>query len=320
MPYSALPQTPTPQAPSATPWHILGAGSLGTLWATRLTRAGYSVKLIMRTPARLEAYQAAQGVTLVEGNTSQRWAISAELPHSEEPIQRLLVACKAYDAQRAVAQIAARLSPNAELILLQNGLGSQQAVADLVPHARCYFASSTEGAFREEDWRVVFAGHGHTWLGDPHHGEPPAWLQALERSGISHEWSTDIVGRLWRKLALNCAINPLTVLHNCRNGGLRAHADEVDLLCQELSALLNSCNQPDAAVGLASEVHRVIAATANNYSSMHQDVAQARRTEISYLTGYACQAALSQQLAVPHLQALHQRLTAHLLQRRLPCN
>lgn len=320
MPYSALPQTPTPQAPSATPWHILGAGSLGTLWATRLTRAGYSVKLIMRTPARLEAYQAAQGVTLVEGNTSQRWAISAELPHSEEPIQRLLVACKAYDAQRAVAQIASRLSPNAELLLLQNGLGSQQAVADLVPHARCYFASSTEGAFREEDWRVVFAGHGHTWLGDPHYGQPPSWLQELERSGISHEWSTDIVGRLWRKLALNCAINPLTVLHNCRNGGLRAHADEVDLLCQELSALLNSCNQPDAAVGLASEVHRVIAATANNYSSMHQDVAQARRTEISYLTGYACQAALSQQLAVPHLQALHQRLTTHLLQRRLPCN
>ena len=168
MPHSALPQTSAPQASSSTPWHILGAGSLGTLWATRLTRAGFPVKLIMRNQARLEAYQAAQGLTLVEGEHSQQWAISAELPQSNEPIQRLLVACKAYDAQSAVAQIASRLSPNAELILLQNGLGSQQAVAALVPHARCIFGSSTEGAFREGDWRVVFAGHGHTWLGDPH--------------------------------------------------------------------------------------------------------------------------------------------------------
>ena len=32
----------------ATPWHILGAGSLGTLWAARLARAGLPVRLILR--------------------------------------------------------------------------------------------------------------------------------------------------------------------------------------------------------------------------------------------------------------------------------
>ncbi len=31
----------------STPWHVLGAGSLGTLWATRLTRAGIPVRLIL---------------------------------------------------------------------------------------------------------------------------------------------------------------------------------------------------------------------------------------------------------------------------------
>jgi 2-dehydropantoate 2-reductase len=39
----------------------------------------------------------------------------------------------------------------------------------------------------------------------------------------SPQWSTDILTRLWRKLALNCAINPLTVLHDCQNGGLLGH-------------------------------------------------------------------------------------------------
>ena len=290
------------------------------LWATRLARAGLPVTLILRNDDRLRAYKAAQGLTLIEDQDSQQWSISAQTPETEEPIQRLLVTCKAYDAEQAVKQIAGRLTPDAELILLQNGLGSQQAVAVQVPHARCIFASSTEGAYRDGDWRVVFAGRGHTWLGDPQQGPAPQWLSELQLSGIAHEWSPNILSRLWRKLALNCAINPLTVLHDCRNGGLQAHPAEVNTLCAELSALLEHCGQAEAAIDLATEAHRVIQATANNYSSMHQDVSQGRRTEIGYLLGYACTAARNRQFAAAHLHDLHQRLSKHLRQRGLPCN
>ena len=62
----------------------------------------------------------------------------------------------------------------------------------------------------------------------------------------------------------------------------------------------------------------MIEATAANYSSMYQDVAAGRRTEISYLLDYACNAALRQQQPVPHLQALQQRLRTHLSARGLP--
>ncbi|MBC3256401.1 putative 2-dehydropantoate 2-reductase [Pseudomonas paralactis] len=301
----------------STTWHILGAGSLGTLWATRLARAGVPVRLIVRNPARLASYRAGQGLTLVEHGVEQTYPVIGETPDSPVPIRRLLVACKAYDAQSAIAQLQHRLAPDAELILLQNGLGSQDAVAAQWPSARCIFASSTEGAFRDGDWRVVFAGHGYTWLGDASHPTPPLWLDDLQAAGIPHEWATDILTRLWRKLALNCAINPLTVLYHCRNGGLNAHHCEVATLCAELAELLERCGQPAAAQGLHSEVERVIQATAANYSSMYQDVANARRTEISYLLGYACQAAARHQLAVPHLQQVHARLVAHLLARGL---
>lgn len=316
MPLNTRPDTsPLPTAP----WHILGAGCIGTLWATRLAQAGQPVQLIVRNAERLRAYETAQGLSLIKGEHTLKLPIGAQLPATDEPIQRLLVTCKAYDAEHAVAQVAGRLAPGAELVLLQNGLGSQQAVAALVPHARCIFASSTEGAFRDGDWRVVFAGQGHTWLGDPHQGPPPQWLDALDRSGITHGWSPNIMSRLWRKLALNCAINPLTVLYDCRNGGLQAHAAEVGTLCRELVTLLEYCDQPEAALDLISEVHRVIQATASNYSSMHQDVAQGRRTEISFLLGYACDAAHSRGYEAPHLKALHQRLVQHLKQRALPC-
>ncbi|NVZ22787.1 putative 2-dehydropantoate 2-reductase [Pseudomonas costantinii] len=301
----------------STTWHILGAGSLGTLWATRLARAGIPVRLILRDDARLASYQAGKGLTLVEQGVEHTYPVIGETPGSPEPIHRLLVACKAYDAQNAIAQLQHRLVPDAELILLQNGLGSQDAVAAQLPQARCIFASSTEGAFRDGDWRVVFAGHGYTWLGDAAHPTPPLWLEDLHTAGIPHEWSTEILTRLWRKLALNCAINPLTVLYQCRNGGLQEHQCEVATLCAELSELLECCGQPAAAQDLHSEVERVIQATAANYSSMYQDVANARRTEISYLLGYACQATARHQLVLPHLQQVQARLVDYLRARGL---
>ncbi|MNQ12834.1 2-dehydropantoate 2-reductase [compost metagenome] len=299
-------------------WHILGAGSLGSLWAARLARAGQPVRLLLRDRSRIRAYEEAGGLTLVEQGRAQQYPIPAELPSGTGPIDRLLVACKAYDAEAAVQPLLQRLAPGAELILLQNGLGSQDAVAKRLPHARCVLASSTEGAFREADFRVVFAGHGYTWLGDPQQPAAPAWLEELDQAGIPHGWTPDILSRLWRKLALNCAINPLTVLHDCRNGGLAEHPAEVGVLCAELAELLDRCGQPDAAEGLHGEVLRVIQATAANYSSMYQDVANRRRTEISYLLGHACATAARHQLNLPHLQGLHERLKAHLQQRGLP--
>jgi len=50
---------------------------------------------------------------------------------------------------------------------------------------------------------------------------------------------------------------------------------------------------------------------------MHQDVANHRRTEISYLLGYACQAAARHQLVLPHLQQLQARLVEYLRTRGL---
>ncbi|MCO8166577.1 putative 2-dehydropantoate 2-reductase [Pseudomonas sp. 21LCFQ02] len=300
-------------------WHILGAGSLGTLWATRLARAGLPVCLILRDQARLAQYRNhGSHLTLVTQEGCERLSIDARTLDDRAPIERLLVACKAYDAEQAVAQLASHLVPGAQVILLQNGLGSQEAVAARIPEARCIFASSTEGAFREADWQVRFAGHGFTWLGDAADPAPPlALLEELHSAGIPHQWTPDILTRLWRKLALNCAINPLTVLHSCRNGDLLQHPCEVATLCDELTGLLQCCGQPAAASDLHEEVLRVIRATAANFSSMYQDVAHGRRTEISYLLGYACAAAQRHQYALPHLQQLHRRLAQHLASKGL---
>ncbi|MEA1136065.1 2-dehydropantoate 2-reductase N-terminal domain-containing protein, partial [Klebsiella pneumoniae] len=66
----------------STTWHILGAGSLGTLWATRLARAGVPVRLILRDTTRLASYQTAKGLTLVEQGIESTYPVSGETPDS----------------------------------------------------------------------------------------------------------------------------------------------------------------------------------------------------------------------------------------------
>ena len=300
------------------PWYVLGMGSVGTLWACRLARAGLPVRLLLRDATRLGRYQQGPGLRLVEGSVETAFTLPAETPDTPGPIQRLLVACKAYDAEAAVASVRHRLSAGAQVVLLQNGLGSQQAVASLLPGAEVIFASTTEGAWARPDGAVVFAGRGFTWLGTPQRSAAPAWLDDLTRAAIPHQWTTDILMRLWRKLAINCAINPLTVLEQCSNGGLRVHRGTLVDVCQELEVLLHAVGQPDAALDLAEDVDRVIEATAENYSSMYQDVAAGRRTEVHYLIGYACDQARQAGAQVPALDALHEALLAKLRSQGLP--
>lgn len=299
-------------------WHLLGAGSLGGLWAARLARSGQSVRLILRNQERLDHYATGGAqLSLSQGQHTHSIPLSAQTTEADEPIERLILACKAYDAEAAVSSIAARLAPGAWLLALQNGLGSQQQIAQLAPQAQLICASSTEGAYSPKPFHTVFTGQGDNWLGRLDGGPAPNWLSELAAAQIPYQWSPNIADKLWRKLAINCAINPLTVLHQCRNGALREHAGPVNALISELQKLL-SHYAPREAAGLAATVWQVIEATAANYSSMHQDVAARRRSEIDYLLGYACRAAHHLGLELIQLSTLNQQLRSHLRSLGLP--
>ncbi len=301
-------------------WHILGAGSLGCLWAARLLLAGQQVRLIMR-PSRLARFQAGGSQLHFTDLQQQSFSLPAlaETADSDPPVQRLILACKAYSAAEAVAGIRHRLGPDSQLILLQNGIGSQQQVRDLLPDNEILVASTTEGAWLKDDFHCVHAGAGQTLFGSlNNHSGAPDWLRQLNDFDILCQWHHEIHAVLWRKLAINCLINPLTVIHGCRNGELVQHLPRIQLLSEELQQLLQTAGQHEAASDLYSNVRQVIDSTAANTSSMLQDVQQHRRTEISYITGFALQQAKA--LDVPHQQllSLHQELQQQLAAQGLP--
>ena len=249
-------------------WYVLGRGGVGCLWASHLGKAGNAVTLLVRRRAA-----DTQRITISledgwAGAAGTRWQqqVDVEEPGSRpEQIQWLLVATKAQDAGSAVASLAPRLAPNPTIVLLQNGLG---AADDILTHEALqsirpliFMGSTTHGSYLRQPYDVVHAGHGSTWLGIAQatiaaaeargsHADVEAAFQSVAASLSATELGSVIVespnameGRLWGKLAINAALNPLTALLRCQNGEIIAtqHGrDAVRACSQELAQVMSA--------------------------------------------------------------------------------
>lgn len=202
-------------------------------------------------------------------------------------VEQVIVCTKAQDALSAVDTIAHCLSQDSKLLLMQNGMGSQEAIVSAYPGLSIYAASSTEGAYRESADVVVHAGRGLTRIGHMN-GKTFEWVALFQSAGLEAEAAEPIERFLADKLRINCLINPLTVIHDCRNGDLLkipAALARMEKLGAEADAVLAAAgfSFDEAAFTVAK---RVAKATANNRSSMLQDARAGRGLELAYMNGY----------------------------------
>jgi len=301
---------------SETSISILGAGSLGLLYATRLARMGRSVTLLVK-PEKISSLSL--GVTLREsqgGLAKRQFMRVLSQPNSDLAIHRLILATKAGQAAAALKTWQSSLADDAEILMLQNGLGSQSQVAEMLgPQQTLLAASVTEGAYLENSAAVVHAGKGKTQLGrwsGKNKQAADAWVTRLTIAGLEAEKVDPIRPVLWHKLAVNAVINPLTAAYQVENGALagREFKPQVDALVKELLAVFKRLGIPEPEGGLAYRVEQIILATAANRSSMLQDVQAGRTTEIDYITGTLLKAAKPFGLKLNQHQKLYDQIKA----------
>ncbi len=291
---------------SATRWHVLGAGAIGCLFASTLQRAGNTTTLLLR-----QTSTAASTSVKVERDAVSS---SVELPVStasdQDHISHLLVTTKAQDVCGAVLSVAHRLDSSSQVLLLANGLGFAGELRSTLPTPEYFYGTTTEGAYRLGDRHIRHAGRGLTRIGHPACKTPPEWFKEWAEAVQPSLWDPEIDEALWLKLAINCAINPLTALHHCSNGELAAApiATQVDQLCTEIMAVSAAAGFAAVTADLPVQVAAVIRTTANNRSSMLQDVLAGRRTEIEYITGHLLQVAKRYGVTAEHNAALHRRI------------
>lgn len=265
-----------------THWHILGAGSIGLLWAAYLRKAGYNVTLITRQPFE----QSQQLIELEANGLKETFAVEVIEATKACEIKNLLIATKTWQTESAVASVRHALAEGANLVLMQNGMGMQQWLCDEFPKQHVFAASCSEGALRTGQFSVKHTGVGHTEIGGLNHNID---LSAQLHCALSLSHNNAIQIALWQKLVVNCCINPLTAIYDCVNGALLDQPLAMQQIAQiivECQQVADACGMGDALADAQERVMNVIRRTAKNSSSMRQDILLNRPSEIDTINGY----------------------------------
>lgn len=299
---------------------VLGAGAVGSLLGGRLAEAGHSVLLVGR-PAHVAAVRA-NGLRIENGTPRVVRLDAAERLDATADAECMLLTTKTFDLESAARELAAWRTHATPVLLPQNGLGAERAVADLLTPRGwgdaaqwCVRAVGSVPATWVGPGVVRAAGAGEILLPRPEGAGAPAVRQfdgLLRSAGVAVRTVDDLDRELWRKVVLNTAINPVTALHRVENGALAAgplRAEALTLL-EEGRAAAAAAGYAFHAAELARDFDRIVAATAANRSSMRQDLERGRPTEVDAILGEVLRAGAAHGLALPHVERAAEDLRA----------
>lgn len=281
---------------------VLGCGAMGQLWLAALCKHGHEVQGWLRVP------QPYCSVNLIdEDGTIFNESLTANDPDFLAKSDLLLVTLKAWQVSDAVKALATTLPLTSPILLLHNGMGTIDELKSI--QQPLLMATTTHAARRDRNVIIhVASGVTHIGAAREQDGDYSYLAETLQKVLPDVAWHDHIRPQLWRKLAANCVINPLTALLDCPNGELKNHPEEVAALCAEVAAVIEREGLHTSVEVVQDYVEQVINATAENISSMLQDVRALRHTEIDYITGYLLKRARAHGVNVPENARLFERI------------
>ncbi|CAH6903122.1 2-dehydropantoate 2-reductase [Vibrio chagasii] len=278
---------------------IVGPGAIGALWAIKLLQAGHNVSLWSRSSDPSVDLSLDEQASISFSNNDEDKLSESDL---------VLFTVKAWQVEDAITPLLQYIDSDAILMFMHNGMGTVDAIADQVNTHPVILATTTQAAFKPDRNHVIHTGAGQTQLGAFNRaGEKCAFLvDVLNHALPDVNWNPEINTALWTKLAINCAINPLTGLEQIKNGELSEprFGNTLTAIIEELTQVMQAEGISCSFDELETNVNKVIQATAKNNSSMKQDMFYRRRTEIDFITGFLIKTANKHQIEVPVNQKL----------------
>lgn len=289
---------------------MIGAGSLGLLYAGKLAASGAKVTLWCRSDEQAAAIHSS-GITIhhsdggelhIPPGVVQAHPLSEFHEEAGAAADYLVLMVKQQGIEDLVERVFIPYGRSIQrCVCFQNGTGHLELLQQHLPSGAIYAAITTEGAKRIGPREVLHAGSGTTTIGPyntegmPESGQKSAsreisdirLIELLNRAGFKTYLSNEIYTAIYRKLMINAVINPLTALWRIPNGALLEDPMRIQLMKELFD---EACAVYDAA-GISREDHLwdqivgVCRMTSTNTSSMLKDVLEGRATEISWING-----------------------------------
>jgi len=306
---------------------VFGAGATGTLFGARLAEAHHRVFLVGRRETVAAVRQ--HGIR-VEGRAPVTVPCEAgETVPRDAPFDLGLLTVKTFDLAEAASALGRSTSP-LPLLLPQNGLAIEGVVDAALgsagwprPAAHRVRAVHSVPATSLRPGVVRATGEGDVVLPAP--VAPPApddpvgrFASLLRSGGFSVRLVPSIDREVWRKAIVNATINPVTALHGVVNGRVadEPYRTEAEALLLEALAVARNVGFPFDRAEVEADLARVVRATAENRSSMLQDLDRGRPTEIDAISGEILRQGRAHGLELPATRAVVDRVRAAAARRR----
>jgi 2-dehydropantoate 2-reductase len=277
---------------------IVGTGALATLFAARFATAGISVTMLGTWPEGLAALN--EKGAQVDGERRAFHVHATDNSADCKGVRISVVLVKAWQTERAAHQLSDCLAEDGVALTLQNGLGNDTILANILGLPRVARGVTTLGATLPAPGLVRLGGDGPVSLES--HPRLSQLEEMLRRAGFVVNVAGDVQSLIWGKLVVSSAINPLTALLRVKNGELlnrpSARALMGELAC-ETSAVAKTLGVVLPYPNAERAVEEVAQITAENQSSMLQDILRGAPTEIDAINGGIVRLAEEKHLQVP---------------------
>lgn len=273
---------------------------MGCLFAARLAESGEKVTLVDYRPDRAQALTES-GITVEDHNGATRTRVSVSTTHPNATDLTILLA-KAYSCDKI------NLPANGPVLCLQNGLGTVEVLCEKVGSGNVLVGVTTEAATLLAPGHTRHVAQGVTTLGPWTACPVDDAASVLRKAGFEVELTDSPGQMIWEKAAMNAGINPLTALLDVPNGEL-LRIPEARQLMRDLvveAAKVAATEGYRFEYSLVERAEAICANTADNISSMLQDVRNRKRTEIDAISGEILRRAQAASLPTPRTRVVYQ--------------
>jgi len=295
---------------------IVGGGAIGRLFGYFLVKGGNEITLIDNDPKTLGALQE-KGIGLIgdgEWDAGEAESYPVRALFSADSLTEadlVLLLVKSQATLAGVKDIAHLISESCPLLCLQTGLGNLEVAAQIVSKENILLGITFMSGTALSDARVRQGGGlARTYIGEVN-GAFSKRLenihQVFNQSGIDTQMVKRILGRLWCKVITYSAINPVSAILQVPNGSLTSKMESITLmkrLLDEGRAVATSCSIELVYPDLYELLFDACEKSANNLSSMLQDILNEQPTEIDAQNGAICRYAEEHGVKVPTHQTM----------------
>jgi 2-dehydropantoate 2-reductase len=205
---------------------ILGAGSLGCAIGGVLAEAGNDVWLINRNDKLVDVLNS-KGLTLRDGGIDRLVPVKAATSAQAVGVVDLVVVLvKSFDTAAAMSAAMALVGPRTHVLSLQNGVGHEEILAELVGRERVIGGKTYAGGSQLGIGHISIGTRGkETIIGELDGGmsERTSQIAALfTAAGLQTAVSGNIMQTIWEKLLVNVSTGALCAITGLPYGKLYA--------------------------------------------------------------------------------------------------